>query len=82
MTIQLSDAIRLEAEKRAKAFGFANINEYLESLVQDDIERERGETLAALRSSEADVAAGRMRPMREAIYDLAKQHGINLDETE
>lgn len=82
MTIQLSEAIRQEAEKRAVAFGFAGINEYLESLVQDDIEREREETMAALRASEADVAAGRVRPMREAIYDLAKQHGIDLDETE
>lgn len=80
MTIQLSEAIRQEAEKRAAAFGFANINEYLESLVQDDIEREREETLAALRANEADVAAGRGRPMEEAIRDLARQHGINLDD--
>ena len=79
MTIELSDAIRQEAEKRAVAFGYASVDEYLESVIQDAFDREREETLTALRASEADVAAGRGRPMEDAIRDLARRHGIDLD---
>lgn len=37
------------------------------------------ETLAMIRRSEADVAAGRVKPFREAVLEIAKKHGIRLD---
>ena len=37
---------------------------------------DRLETLAAVKQGLADVAAGRTRPMREAIAELASKHGL------
>lgn len=37
---------------------------------------DRLETLAAVKQGLADVAAGRTRPMREALAELASKHGL------
>src|SRR5688500_6928462 len=42
----------------------------------------RLETIAAVKEGLADVAAGRIRPMREAVEELARKHGVPPVEAE
>jgi predicted transcriptional regulator len=41
---------------------------------------QRAETLASIRQGLAAAAAGRVRPARQAILELAAEHGMNLDD--
>ena len=47
-----------------------------QKLVEAAAEAERMETIAAIREGLADVAAGRTKPARAALRDLAKKHRI------
>jgi hypothetical protein len=78
MTITLREPFRRLAEQQASDAGYPTVTAYFESLIERaDYQREtRDETLFALQAGLDDVADGRVRPMREALADLARKHGI------
>lgn len=78
MTITLQEPFRRLAEQQATDAGYSTVTAYFESLIERaDFQREtRDETLAAIREGLADAAAGRSRPAREALEELARKHGI------
>ncbi len=45
-------------------------------LVESAAKAERDETVAAIRKGLADVKAGRTKPARAALHELAKKYGI------
>lgn len=77
MTITLPDETMRTAEAQAAAGGYASVGEYLQSLVEAD--RDRAATLAAIREGLAQANAGQMRPVREAMADIARRAGIQLE---
>ena|SRR5438067_9919615 len=78
------DTVRfLERLRQTKEPVVLTINGKAELVVQDAVsyqallERvERLETLAAIKEGLEDVAAGRTRPAREALEELARKHKI------
>ena len=82
MTITLQEPFRRLAEQQASDAGYPTVTAYFESLIERaDYQREtRDETLAAIREGLADAAAGRSRPAREALEELARKHGIATSE--
>ncbi len=74
MTITLSEPHVTLARDLAAQAGCADVAEYLARLVERDADR--AETIAAVRESMADVAAGRVRPAREVMNEIARRHGI------
>ena len=74
MNIPISDHHQTLAEKQAIAAGFTNVAEYLETMIEwaeVQVEDET-EILAAVTEGLADVVAGRVRPIRTALADLAR----------
>ncbi len=61
----LADALSLTADERAEVAG-----QLLRSLDEDMSEEERQAVEAALAESEADIAAGRVRPASELLAEL------------
>lgn len=78
MTITLSEPFLSQARDQAARAGYDDVSAYLESLIEraGQQDESRNETLAAVREGLADVAAGRVRPMREALADLARKYQI------
>lgn len=76
MTVTLSDETLRTAEALAAARGHANVGEYLKALVEAD--QERAATLAAIREGLAQADAGQMRPLREAMADIARKRGLQV----
>jgi Arc/MetJ-type ribon-helix-helix transcriptional regulator len=94
MTITLPDETLRTAEAQAAAGDYASVSEYLKSLVEADAANdaafegppelseaeEREAVVAAIRRSEEDVAAGRVRPAEDVFRDIAAKYGIALPE--
>ena len=78
MTITLPDEVVRKARERATAAGFPSVEGYVEALIEDDAED--AITEEDFRRGDEDIAAGRGRPMEEAIRELAAKHGVSLDE--
>jgi predicted transcriptional regulator len=78
MNISISDRHQTLAQKQAIAAGFANICEYIETMIEQvEIQaEEEAETIASVREGLADVAAGRVRPYRTALADLARKYNF------
>lgn len=77
MTITLPDEMLRTAEAQAAAGGYANVSEYLQSLVEAD--RDRAATLAAIREGLAQADAGMGRPLKEAMADIARKRGLQVE---
>jgi predicted transcriptional regulator len=77
MTITLPDETLRTAEKLATAGGHASVNEFLESLI--DAAREKAEGLAAIREGLAQAEAGLGRPLKEAMADIARKRGLQIE---
>lgn len=84
MTITLPDETLRAVAQRAAEEGFPSAEEYVGHLIAMDLieEGEANNTISAedWDRSEADVAAGRGRPMEQAIRELAAKYGITVDE--
>jgi predicted transcriptional regulator len=80
MSITLAEPYRQLAEKQAESAGYANLASYIEHLIERaDIKAETcDEAMASLRQGLADAEAGRTRPIREALRDLAKKHDLTI----
>lgn len=61
--------LTIDGKAEAMVIGKKECREYLQY-------KERAEMLAFLQESHNDIAAGRTRPMREALDDIAKKHGL------
>jgi predicted transcriptional regulator len=77
MTITLPDETLRTAEKLATAGGHASVNAFLESLV--DAARAKAEDLAAIREGLAQAEAGQGRPLKEAMADIARKRGLQIE---
>ena len=44
--------------------------------IENQTEREREETLEAIRRGFADIEAGRVRPAREALEEIRRKHNL------
>jgi hypothetical protein len=73
--------------ERAQAAGYAGVPELIRALAIEPIEDPRGEMTEEelaeshrmLNESEADIAAGRVRPLRDALQEIAAKHGLTVD---
>lgn len=75
MTITLSGTILALVQKQAAQAGFDDdLEAYLGTLVEEA--DDRAETLAAIQEGLADVEAGRVRPAREVLAELANRFDI------
>lgn len=85
MTITLPEETLRQVMARAMAEGFSSAEEYVGHLITMDLcdDAELSSTISEedWARSEADIAAGRGRPAEQVIRDLARAHGIDLDET-
>jgi hypothetical protein len=83
MTITLPDETQRQIEQRAAAEGFTSAEEYVGYLIAMVLveDAELCDTISPedWARSEEDIAAGRGRPAEEAIRELARAHGIDLD---
>lgn len=72
---------------RARAAGYADVPGLIKALAAEPIDDPRGdlspeelaESVRGLRESEADIAAGRVRPLRDAFIQMAEKHGLSID---
>ena len=84
--IQISDDQFEKLAAVAQAAGYDDVPALISAIAGEPIEDPRGplseEELAAslemIRQSEADIAAGRTRDMREALLEIGKKHGFDL----
>jgi predicted transcriptional regulator len=78
MNISISDHHQTLAKKQAIAAGFTNIAEYLETMIEraETQAEDEMEIIAAVREGLDDVAAGRVRPIRTALADLARKYNL------
>jgi hypothetical protein len=73
--------------ERARAAGYADVPGLIKALATEPIDDPRGdlsaeelaESVGVLRESEADIAAGRVRPLRDALTQIAEKHGLSID---
>ena len=87
MNIELTDEQYASLNNKAIAAGFADAGTFIKALADESQEDPRSplteEELAAsvqmLRDSEADMAAGRTRDLREALQDIAVKNGLTID---
>ncbi len=74
MTITLPDDVRAQAERQAKAAGFASVGEYLADLVRDDVEGdELPEPMESIRTAEQlrdAIAVGLASPPISSVDEL------------
>ncbi len=77
MTITLPEETLRTAEQLATAGGHASVNEFLESLI--DAARDKAGDLAAIREGLAQADAGQMRPLNEAMADIARKLGLQVE---
>lgn len=77
MTITLPEETLRTAEQLAAAGGHASVSEFLESLIA--AAREKAEDLAAIREGLAQAEAGQMRPLNEAMADIARKLGLQVE---
>ena len=70
----VEDAVQSEVLKRS-----ARQLQEKDPKLSDEEAKELAENLAALERGVADVRAGRGRPMKEAIRDIANELGLKLD---
>ncbi|MEX0714952.1 MAG: hypothetical protein WD066_00115 [Planctomycetaceae bacterium] len=71
LQVELPDAAEVQAQ--AVAAGYANVDEYLLSLLDRDKER------LAVRSGVDAMRAGRTRPFAEFDAELRREHGIERE---
>ena len=78
MNVLISDHHETLAQKQALAAGCADISEYLEIMIERAETRaeDATEIIAAVKEGLADVAAGRVKPFRAALADLAKKYKL------
>ena len=85
MTITLPDETQRQIEQRAAAEGFPSAEDYVGYLIAIDLsdDGELSETVSPedWARSEADIAAGRVRPAEDVFRDIANAYGIDLDGT-
>jgi len=86
MTINLPNDVDIVVQQKAAAAGFGDdINAYVAHLIVSDqpaqplSEDELAASLEMIRQGEQDIAAGRTQPMREALQQIAEQHGLKIN---
>jgi len=87
MQIEIPDDQYEALAERARAAGFADVPALIRALAAEPIDDPRGElsegelaeSLRMIRESEADVAAGRVQPLRDALQQIADKHGLTVD---
>ena len=84
MGIALTEPYLALARQQATSAGYADVVTYLEHLIERaDVQASaRAETVAALREGAADAAAGRARPARAVLSDLAKKYALTEEAVE
>lgn len=72
MAITLTEPYLTLAQRLAASSGYTDVTSFVEHLIEraDAQVADRHETLIAVREGLADVAAGRVRPIREALIHL------------
>ena len=75
MSITLTEPYRKLAEQQAESAGYDDLNLYIEYLI------DKADTVAADFTGLADAAAGRTRPIRDALKDLALKHDLAVQKT-
>ena len=86
--IQLPDDQYDKLAAVAQAAGYEDVAAFVSALAGDAVEDPRGTlnedelaaSLAMIRDSEADIAAGRTQDMREALKQIAEKHGLSIDQ--
>ena len=84
MEINLPNNVNVQQKAAAAGFG-DNIEAYVAHLIKSDhpatlCEAELQESLALITQGEADIEAGRVQDMRQALLDIGAKHGFNLQE--
>ncbi|MEQ8848051.1 hypothetical protein [Botrimarina sp.] len=93
MEINLAEAETRSLSERAAAFGFAEASEFATALLKNIAalsdeavvfapmsEEQRRLSESILRRGEDDLAAGRVREMRQGLLDLGSERGFELSE--
>ena len=91
MQIELPSSVEERLTAHAKAAGYDNVERYavehLQAIADQPTppeltplsDEQLAESLAMLRESEADLAAGRTQDMREALREIADKHGLQIE---
>lgn len=87
MDIPISEDQYQKLNQRAIAAGYDDAIAFIHALAEEPAEDPRGtltdeelrESIAALEQGREDVAAGRSRDLREALQDIADNHGLKIN---
>ncbi len=85
-TIHLPDDQYESLTGLAKAAGHVDLQAFLQALASEPAkdpcgplsEQELADSLNMLQASEADIAAGRTQDMRQALREIAEEHGLEV----
>ena len=78
MSVNISEKHLARAREQATEAGYTDIGAYLEALIDragNDAD-EWEETVAAVREAQADIEAGRTRPLDEVMRDIARKYNL------
>ena len=80
MTVKISDEHLALAQEQAARDGYADVGSYLEALIEEAVfdfpVETREEFIASVREGMADVAAGKGRPAREVMEEIARKFNL------
>lgn len=79
-SISLGDHFEGFIASQVETGQYSNRSEVVRAALRDMEERQRkAETLALMQRSMADIDAGRTRPAKQAIREIADELGLSLD---